>query len=327
VEVGPAFSPKKITPSSVPVDAHRGCYLVVPNDCELHAHQLVYPSWCFGEHALNNISAEAPDIAIDPVDGMLSIMNTADVPKTYFVSVSQCNKILLRDGSVANPGSSRGQPHDYITFVVLSYPRTRVDLCKLVPSAIPGKSFRSALRKVRISSDIQDYERIEPSEGSFDLSIFPLCSSQEEPKFVCTQASGGILTHFAHKSTYHAVDFRCRVGTPIVAPFDCVVTDIRSDSDNSGVRVKDLFSWNSMMIKSTEHDSIFCEFVHLRKDSMRFRVGDSVKRGAVICESGDVGFCPEPHLHMEIHSSDEPGTDSIRILYNGEPFIAGLEYS
>lgn len=264
---------------------------------------------------------------MDPSDGMLSILNITDTPKTYFVTVSECERILLADNTYATYGSSRGSPHKYVTFVALTYPKTRLDLGKLIPKVKQGKSLRSALRKVQISSDIQEYESRIPTGGVFNLDTFPLLTSSESGQFMCTQSSGGILTHFAHKSTYHAVDFRCAVGTPVIALFDCIVVDIRNDSNNSGVRVEDLFSWNSMMIKSTEHESIFCEFVHLKKDSMRFQVGQNVKRGTVLCESGDVGFCPEPHLHMEIHESAEPGSDSVQILYHGQPFRVGIEYS
>jgi hypothetical protein len=35
------------------------------------------------------------------------------------------------------------------------------------------------------------------------------------------------------------------------------------------------------------------EYVHIRGGSARFAVGDRVRRGQIVCESGAAGFCPE----------------------------------
>ena len=40
------------------------------------------------------------------------------------------------------------------------------------------------------------------------------------------------------------------------------------------------------------------------------KVGDRVQRGH-ICNSGDVGFCPRPHLHIQMHSSDKKDAPTI----------------
>ena len=40
------------------------------------------------------------------------------------------------------------------------------------------------------------------------------------------------------------------------------------------------------------------EYVHIKKDSAVVEVGDKVRRGQKVCESGEVGFSPEPHLHF-----------------------------
>lgn len=296
----------------------------MPKEVE-HDTVPVYPSWCLGVYALDHSSNNLPDIAMDADTGNMSVINVSTVAKTYFITVTGCETIFLSNGMIAESGLSRGIRNDYVTFIVLVHPRQRVDVCRLCPKVKPGKTMRSSLRSVRISSDIQDFVPASNSTGVVNIDVFPLLANNGDI-YVCTQSSGGHLTHFAHTSTYHAVDFRCPVGTPVVAPFDCVVSDIRNDSNNSGVRVEDLFSWNSMMVKSSEHEQVYCEFVHLRKDSMRFKVGDTVKKGDILCESGDVGFCPEPHLHFEMHASSDPGADSIAIHFNNEPFLVGRLY-
>ena len=41
-------------------------------------------------------------------------------------------------------------------------------------------------------------------------------------------------------------------------------------------------------------------------------VGDRVKAGQVLASSGSVGFSPEPHLHLEVHSLEDMRGPSLR---------------
>lgn len=280
-----------------------------------------FPPWTFGSTCLDEKECDYPELALDDTDGTLSLINTSSIPRTYYVTISECECVVLGDDRDAMKHCVDNYGHDYVTFISLVFPLQSLRLCKLVPRRMGKRSLRARLSTVQITSDIQDYSETETALTAFDIETFPLIGKG----FMCTQASGGNLTHFAHTSTYHAVDFRCPVGTNVVAPFNATVVDIRNDSSNSGVRVEDLFSWNSMMLKSVNSE-LFCEFVHIKKDSFKFKVGDEVKEGEIICESGNVGFCPEPHLHMELHTSAEPGSDSIPILFRGLPFQVGQLY-
>jgi hypothetical protein len=38
------------------------------------------------------------------------------------------------------------------------------------------------------------------------------------------------------------------------------------------------------------------EYVHIRGGSARVALGDRVRSGQIICESGAAGFCPEVHF-------------------------------
>ena len=52
----------------------------------------------------------------------------------------------------------------------------------------------------------------------------------------------------------------------------------------------------------------------------------------VLCESGNIGFSPEPHLHLEVHHVDEPVGPSVyfgfKSMSNNETFfpVAGRIY-
>jgi len=46
------------------------------------------------------------------------------------------------------------------------------------------------------------------------------------------------------------------------------------------------------------NDPLYVEFTHIEINSCVVQVGDAVKKGHLLCRSGSVGFCPEPHLHF-----------------------------
>ena len=58
-------------------------------------------------------------------------------------------------------------------------------------------------------------------------------------------------------------------------------------------------------------DGQFVEYVHIETNSAIVKVGDHVQRGQHICNSGDVGFCPRPHLHIQMHNSDKKDAPTI----------------
>lgn len=41
----------------------------------------------------------------------------------------------------------------------------------------------------------------------------------------------------------------------------------------------------------------------------------------MICLSGDIGFCPVPHLHIQMHSSSETKSPTIPFLFIEQPSI------
>lgn len=307
-------------------DAFTGCRIAVPRSgIDPDANE--YPIWTFGVQRINSFGADIPDIVLDPDDGVVTLMNVSEISKTYYVTISKAPRVLSSKGEdfLRNPETT--SQREYVTFIALVHGGFSLGLCQLAPEAASKKKrlSKSELSAVCISSDIQDYTPTGQSGDHLDLDVFPLQQSSVDESFLCTQSSGGALTHFAHPSTFYAVDFRCRQGTPVVSVFDCEVVEIRNEATNSGVRVEDLFSWNSVMIKSVDAD-VYCEYVHVRKDSFRVSVGDRVKKGEIICESGEAGFCPEPHLHFEVHRDCIPGSPSIPILWKGSPIEAGKSY-
>ncbi|KAF4652158.1 hypothetical protein FOZ61_009877, partial [Perkinsus olseni] len=166
-----------------------------------------------------------------------------------------------------------------------------------------------------IHSDIQVFKsRTEGAHGpdaAAELKTFPLVG---KGPFLCTQAAGGSLTHFAHAGTNYALDFRCEAGTPVRSVCDGRVIDVRAANTCGGIDVDSLYKWNSITIQSLK-DSICFDYVHLSADGMTVKVNDLVTEGQIIATSGDVGFTPEPHLHFQGLKSSAPDAPSVPLKF------------
>jgi len=166
------------------------------------------------------------------------------------------------------------------------------------------------LNDVDLFSDVNELS-VHPEPEWFDDRLvypFPL-EGKGDNSYLCTQGVNGAFTHF-YCQTYHAIDFACNVGTSVVSVGDGEVVEVKDENSVGGIHVRNLFLWNSMIIKMD--DGIFVEYVHIRNRSALVKVGDRVVQGQKICESGDVGFCPQPHLHIQMHTSKEKNAPTVK---------------
>lgn len=268
------------------------------------------------------------------------------------------NPVLDRDGTpfpVGRTTDNDGETRECVTFILLVPPMTIVHAATLTDASS------------EIDSDVQDWCRHPAPDDEHPLVIgFPLGVSEGKPgPWLCTQGEGGSLTHF-FSGNLHAVDFRCDEGTELLAVGAGTVVEVSQDNTLTGVAVSNLFKWNSVMIQlDTEGDGagaaggpaddagnldagdleagsrgsedarggdLFVEYVHIKAGSVRVKVGDRVALGDVVCESGGVGFSPEPHLHFCAFRSKEPTAPTTRVRFRaasgGEPYvpIAGNYY-
>ena len=225
-----------------------------------------------------------------------------------------------------------------------------MDLCEIVldeEEELDDADADEDSAELRISSDVKDIDEPEldgSGGGGNDLVTaanatrsahagvsvhvypFPLRGGP----FLCSQGFGGAFTHF-YPGTQHAIDFECPVGTEVLALGPGVVTEISDGNTVTGIHVHNLFKWNSVMLHLD--DGVFVEYVHIQAKSCRVTKGDRVRTGQLLCESGDVGFCPTPHLHLQMHSSGAPDAPTIPFALKGPdgapPYVpvAGQFYS
>eukprot|EP00434_Breviolum_minutum_P001561 symbB.v1.2.001378.t1/scaffold67.1/size356791/4 len=152
---------------------------------------------------------------------------------------------------------------------------------------------------------------------------FPL--PEETGPYLCTQGVGGHLTHFFPES-YHAIDLRCANHTPVLSIGEGVVKEIAESHKCGGIHAANLAKWNSISILLSS--GLIVDYLHTMPGTARVKVGDPVHRGQVLCYSGDIGFAPEPHLHVEIHSAADPDGPSLPWSFGeGVVPVAGFWYS
>eukprot|EP01134_Creolimax_fragrantissima_P001402 CFRG1402T1 len=325
---------------------------------------------------------EAPDMSVDPMDGLLTFINSSSVWRSYNVSTGL--RAFKENGQELQRGIYSQETDegviinkDCVTFVAVLSPRTIMDVCFLQPDANDEKSDETG---IDLQSDVKDLivkctrksktlKSSIPSPiakpantSSNDISTFALsdtspsmltnlisshadssststsrCANVQQPKrehesvpvygfplarecgpYLCTQGFNGAFTHY-FPGTLHAIDLACPPGTPVLAIADGEVVSVEQSNAAGGVHVSLLYSWNSIMLKL--NDGYFVEYVHIQKNSARVAVGDRVSAGDVICLSGSVGFCPSPHLHLQVHKSDDPGAETVMFALKGKHWL------
>ncbi|MGR5347221.1 peptidoglycan DD-metalloendopeptidase family protein [Vibrio mediterranei] len=114
-------------------------------------------------------------------------------------------------------------------------------------------------------------------------------------------AKGGISSEFGYRlhpvskvrRLHRGIDFRVNTGSPVYAPADAIVIDVRPSNKGSGnfLRLQHLGAFTS-------------SYSHL--SSFKVKVGDTVMQGDLIALSGATGISTGPHLHYEVRWAGKP---------------------
>ena len=261
---------------------------------------------------------EVPDIAVDTEEQTLSLCNVQNFTQIAYITVYE-TRILDSKGRELIQGSTtdnNGITNKCITFIVLCPP------CVFVHLAYLDVQRDQDITTIRIESDVREWNQHQNPQDEHSLKLgFPL----EGGPFLCTQGENGLLTHF-FSGNLHAIDFACRIGTPLLAVADGTVLDSKDSNTLTGIAVSNLFEWNSILLKidgvrvkdgESSEEPLFVEYVHIEKSFVK--PGDRVTRGQIIGRSGSVGFSPEPHLHFSAFRSSIPTAPTVRVKFqNGE---------
>lgn len=287
---------------------------------------------------------EVPELAMDPDERTLSVCNTRTESIVAYITIYE-TKLRGRHGRLLTMGSTtnnEGVTRDCITFIVLCPPKVFAHLCYLDVS-----NDVDLFQDIDLESDVQEWNRHPKPLDHHPLALgFPLQSvsssdnddaaaSSTNTTFLCTQGVGGQLTHFFN-GNLHAIDFRCSIGTPILAVGDGIVLEAKDHNTLTGIAVSNLFEWNTIMLQldppsaevsntgetsnQTSDTSIagplFVEYVHIQKSFVK--EGDRVTKGQAIGESGSIGFSPEPHLHFAAYRSKDDTAPTVQVHFQSE---------
>ncbi|HQU70781.1 MAG TPA: urea transporter [Calditrichia bacterium] len=94
---------------------------------------------------------------------------------------------------------------------------------------------------------------------------------------------------------------------PVLSPVrGRVVTVVDSLPDNPIGEVDRTNNWGNMLIISDPR-GFFVEISHFVHQSIKVKEGDWVERGSFLGLCGNSGYSPQPHIHLQVQVSEEPG--------------------
>ncbi len=115
-------------------------------------------------------------------------------------------------------------------------------------------------------------------------------------KFEIVQSAHGPFSHKG-KAKY-SVDFKARIGTPVVAARAGIVVAARGDSTTGCDSEECAVHANYVYV---DHgDGTVATYLHLKAGSLKVKVGDQVCQGDRLGSSGNTGWTKGPHLHFDI---------------------------
>ncbi|QIL39782.1 peptidoglycan DD-metalloendopeptidase family protein [Pedobacter sp. HDW13] len=102
-------------------------------------------------------------------------------------------------------------------------------------------------------------------------------------------------------------DYYC-FNKPVLAVGDGVVKEVIGHVDDNAIGQVNLQqNWgNTIVIKHAEN--LYSKVSHLKKNSIKVKVGDYVKQGDIIALCGNSGRSPEPHLHFQVQCTPYIGS-------------------
>lgn len=118
-----------------------------------------------------------------------------------------------------------------------------------------------------------------------------------------------------------SIDFKMPEGTPVHAARDGVVVGTKDDSDAGGSDKK--FEWDANYILIRHSDGTLGHYVHLKRGGCRVKVGQKVKTGEMIGQSGNTGHSTGPHLHFAVFKAQSgKQRETVPIKYRTTPLMA-----
>ena len=115
------------------------------------------------------------------------------------------------------------------------------------------------------------------------------------------QGFNGSQSHNTDQSRY-AVDFSVPEGTPVLAARGGVVMEVANDFYGAGLD-KEKFGSRANLVRVLHDDGSMAVYAHLALESVVVSVGQRVRTGQHLADSGNTGFSTGPHLHFTVQAN------------------------
>lgn len=132
--------------------------------------------------------------------------------------------------------------------------------------------------------------------------------------YFIAQAFPSRATHNTPESQY-AIDFALPDGTPVYAARDGLVINARHDFFHGAI--DPVMFDQANVVEILHEDGTIAVYAHLHWDSIRVRIGQQVKRGQYIANSGNTGFSSGPHLHFAVIENALGREISVPVQFTG----------
>ena len=110
----------------------------------------------------------------------------------------------------------------------------------------------------------------------------------------------------------HAIDFLCEERTLVYAAAEGVVVKVVNDKKEGGPDFPLTDAGNEILIKHSNEE--FSHYAHLKYHGVKVKVGDKVKTGCLLGNSGNTGFSYGPHLHFSVIKFIDPSRKDFESL-------------
>jgi len=123
----------------------------------------------------------------------------------------------------------------------------------------------------------------------------------------------------AHKNKLkYAVDYLLPEGSEVYASQNGEVVFVKQDSNKGGPNKNYFYDGNYITIKHQNGE--YSLYEHLKYKGAKVKVGDKVKKGQLIGNSGNTGYTFTPHLHFQVFKFTGPNKDedfeTLEIVWN-----------
>ena len=126
----------------------------------------------------------------------------------------------------------------------------------------------------------------------YDTSYAYELPFQKGKEYLLSQGYNGA---FSHKNE-NSLDFTMDVGTPLLAAREGVVVSVVQNNDKFCPKPECKKYSNYVTIYHS--DGTFADYIHLKYNGAKVKIGNKVNAGDMIAYSGNTGWSSGPHLHF-----------------------------